>query len=192
MLNKYCIYGISNSINCKIYIGQTNNFNRRKTEHFNNSGKNRLIIDKSIHKHGKHNFQMFLIEICESKNEMNEAEIFYIKYFKSLGAELYNIESGGSRYKEISQETKDKISKANIGRSVSIETRIKIGNSNRGKIMSNESRQKMSKSKIGVKIPIEVAEKISKTHLSRKYKLSEKNKDIVSKRQSKPIISIDK
>ena len=48
------------------------------------------------------------------------------------------------KYKIVSIETKEKISKSNKGRKISKSTRIKISNSKKGSILSKETRKKIS------------------------------------------------
>lgn len=59
--NKKAIYKITNDINDKIYIGQSNNPNRRFEEHCKYSRDNTLI-HKAIHKYGREHFKMTVLE----------------------------------------------------------------------------------------------------------------------------------
>jgi len=89
------IYKIENLINGKIYIGKTNNFNRRKTEHFpkNSKHKNKnKILYNAIEKHGKENFQMSVIEETEN---WQEREKFWIKKLNCREPFGYNMTEGG-------------------------------------------------------------------------------------------------
>lgn len=104
-----CIYLIDNTVNEKIYLGLTIDFDRRKKEHWMGYDKERMIIDASISKHGSSKFNMQIIEYCKTLTDMNEAEEFWIAYYKSIGAILYNIKNGGNNY-VMSQSTKDKLS----------------------------------------------------------------------------------
>ena len=50
---KKCIYKITNLINGKMYIGQTNDFNRRKREHKNKMyGNCSKVLYNAIEKYG--------------------------------------------------------------------------------------------------------------------------------------------
>lgn len=66
--------------------------------------------------------------------------------------------------KEVPQETKDKISKAGMGRIPSNETRQKISESKRGKIVSEETRRKISESKKGRRDSDETRKRKSESH----------------------------
>lgn len=96
-MKKY-IYKITNLINGKIYIGQTNNPKRREREHFrlnpsileDNEGK---ILYNAMLKYGTQNFSF---EIIENKCEdYNEKEKFWIKELNTLKPNGYNMTEGG-------------------------------------------------------------------------------------------------
>lgn len=87
------IYKITNKINGKSYIGQTVDFNRRKRNHFNKKegDKECYAIHQAFFKYGKENFSIEVIEKC-SKEELDEKEKYYIKYFHSHHTENgYNL-----------------------------------------------------------------------------------------------------
>jgi group I intron endonuclease len=50
------IYKITNKINGKIYVGQSNNIKRRFWEHQNRGTASRIPVDAAIEKHGSENF----------------------------------------------------------------------------------------------------------------------------------------
>ena len=89
--NKY-IYKITNKINNKCYIGQTNNYKSRFKDHKgmydNKSGK---ILCRAFKKYGIDNFKF---EVIDYGANYNELEIYYIKYYNSIN-HGYNISPGG-------------------------------------------------------------------------------------------------
>lgn len=96
-MKKY-IYKITNLVNGKIYIGQTNNPKRREREHFSltpsiledNEGK---ILYNALLKYGPQNFSFEIIEDkCEN---YNEKEKFWIKTLNTLIPFGYNMTEGG-------------------------------------------------------------------------------------------------
>lgn len=95
-MQKY-IYKITNQINGLIYIGQTNNPNRRWREHqllgASNQRKHSLLYN-AIHKYGVHNF---IFEVIEGPIEnYNEREKYWISYYDSQNKEKgYNLTPGG-------------------------------------------------------------------------------------------------
>ena len=65
-------------------------------------------------KYGRKNFEYKIIEYCK-KEELGEREIYYIKEFKTKSPNGYNLTDGGEGLLNPSEETRKKISDANIG-----------------------------------------------------------------------------
>jgi group I intron endonuclease len=94
----YSIYKVVNTINGKVYIGYTNNFNRRKAAHKHNALKNKenVLFYKAIRKYGFENFQWEIIYQSLDKNHcINVMEKFFIEQHCSLSPKGYNITPGG-------------------------------------------------------------------------------------------------
>lgn len=99
------IYKISNTVNNKLYIGQTvKTIQTRFREHIRSARTNTnqtMIIPKVIKKYGEDNFSISEIEkiIEDSKeelfNKLNEREIFYISLYNTVRPNGYNVTSGG-------------------------------------------------------------------------------------------------
>ena len=89
------IYKITNNINGKIYIGQSNNIKRRFSEHQTKGSTSKIPVDEAISKYGKENFTFEIIEEC-SVEELNEKETKWITYFNSI-EEGYNCSLGGEQ-----------------------------------------------------------------------------------------------
>jgi hypothetical protein len=98
------------------YIGKSTNWPKRSREHLK---PNRLQKEDSHHHRWlqqllKQNLQPIIQCLQEfpnniSLNELNQAEIYWISYFKSIGSPLTNSTIGGEGH-PISDETKQKIS----------------------------------------------------------------------------------
>lgn len=85
------IYKITNKKDNKVYIGQSQNIERRLSEH----KKERFIpIDMWINFLGKENFDFEIIEEC-SLDELDKKEKYYINYFQS-NKTGYNKQEGGN------------------------------------------------------------------------------------------------
>lgn len=91
------IYKITNTINNKNYIGQTSkDLDKRFKQHlsFERKDDNKNYFHSAIKKYGKDCF------ICEKIEEvddsmLDEREIYWINYYKSIGEAQYNIAGGG-------------------------------------------------------------------------------------------------
>ena len=91
------IYCITNKINNKIYIGQSNSVFTRWGEHTKtaySNNKRKSLIHKAIKKYGVESFTFEILKLCEIE-KLNELEIYYIKEFKKQGFTLYNLTDGG-------------------------------------------------------------------------------------------------
>lgn len=107
------IYKITNKVNGKVYIGQTiNGFDKRypgigsdinKVYNFHKALKNsnkpsscNIHLLKSIDKHGEKSFEVEKVyDVGNTKEELDEKEIYWIKYFDSY-KNGYNRNLGGS------------------------------------------------------------------------------------------------
>lgn len=91
------IYLISNDVNSKLYVGQTiQSLNKRFNGHCCYSKSDRSVnmyIKRAIHKYGKKNFHITLIEECPIQ-ELNEREKFWISFYDSYN-NGYNLTKGG-------------------------------------------------------------------------------------------------
>lgn len=87
------IYLIQNLSNNRVYIGQSNNVQRRIKEHFCQSRLKDIPLDKAILKYGKDNFSWNLLEEC-SIEKLDEREQYWIQQYKN-SHNVYNINEGG-------------------------------------------------------------------------------------------------
>lgn len=119
-----CIYKITNTINNKIYIGQTkNSAQERFWKHCSNSRSSRdcykrLYLYKSINKHGLEKFKIeVIIEGEYNKLLLNDLEKHYIRLYNSNNPlKGYNSTEGGeSSTYERTPEIRKKISEKLLG-----------------------------------------------------------------------------
>ena len=108
------IYKTTNLINGKIYVGQhsTNKFN----DGYLGSGTR---FNNSIKKYGKENFIREILEFCNSIEELDKKEEFWIKELDSKNRDIgYNITNGGKTVTGMihSEESKRKISLSGKGK----------------------------------------------------------------------------
>lgn len=127
------IYKITNTINGKMYIGQSVNIEKRYSGHKHaakyNKENNKFY--NSINKHGIEFFTLEIIKICKEE-DLNYWESFWIEVYDSIKNGL-NSSTGGIK-PIYSKETCEKLSNS------------KKGNQNfKGKHHSEETKKKMSK-----------------------------------------------
>lgn len=158
------IYKATNLVNGKVYIGQTiRPISERIREHNYTSKDGRFLtyFYRAILKHGKNNFKWETIDKALSQKELDSKEKYWIKFYDSNNKHVgYNNKKGGANGKHLpearkkiseagrrpcSQETKDKISKANKGqvpwakgRRFTKEHRLKIAMSQKARIINHE------------------------------------------------------
>ena len=167
------IYCITNNINGKKYIGQSNNvFNRLKTHKskLNLNAHHSSHLQYSWNKYGEGAFSFEVLKCCKLKY-LDRFEKLFIRILNTV-ENGYNIENGGKSNKSHSEETIKKISESLIGlmagenhplwnKHHSEETRKKMSLAKQGvydgenhplwnKHHSEESRKKMSLAKQGV------------------------------------------
>lgn len=193
----FYVYKIENLVNKKNYIGYTTNPKQRWQRHLLNAKESKTerhkLIHKAIKKYGVDNFQLIILGISDSHQDILIAEKFFIKYFRSnvytYGSKFgYNLTDGGDSVYGMrhSEETRSKMSKSQIGRKHSEETKKKISQSNIGKHLgpSKETKEKIAKilranpSRLGAILSEETKQKIGRSN-SGKIR-SETNREKIS------------
>ena len=96
------IYQITNLINGKIYIGQTNNIQKRWANHRCNNDPN-MVIARALRKYGIDNFKFEVLLRGLTPDEANQKEIELIKEKNSLVPYGYNVATGGKRIDGVSR-----------------------------------------------------------------------------------------
>ena len=87
------IYKIENLNNGKIYIGQSNDIERRFYEHKTKGKASRIPLDVEIQKEGASSFSYEVVEEC-SIEELNQKETYWINFYQS-NIKGYNKNEGG-------------------------------------------------------------------------------------------------
>lgn len=130
------IYKTVNAINGKFYIGQDSNNNPE----YYGSG---TLLKRAIEKYGIKNFIKETLEVCFTKEELNEREKYWIKETKAqkLG---YNIAEGGSGGNTYDEETRQRISEQFKGREVDIKTIEKAKKTREKRKQENPDAYKLS------------------------------------------------
>lgn len=139
------IYKTTNLINGMIYVGQHKAINFSKI--YKGSGK---LITEAFKKYGKENFKVELLEWCETKEELDEKEKYWVKYFGLPNFNIgYNISKGGQDKSfegcKHSEATKEIMSQKKLGIKLSDETCLKISKSKTGSKYSEIACDNISK-----------------------------------------------
>lgn len=159
-LKKTCgIYSITHIESGKQYIGQSVNcFDRWKSH--TTPKKGATGIKGAIMKWGVDAFTFSVLEECKKK-ELNEREVWWILELCTLSPAGYNLTSGGGQGTFVSDETKEKMSAANMGKTKSEEHKRKLSAANKGKPPSEETKAKLSATLKGRTLPDETKAKMS-------------------------------
>lgn len=144
------IYITTNLINGKQYIGQ------KKSDIFleNKYLGSGCALSKSVDKYGHENFKVELIEKCNSQEELNAREYYWIKYYDAVNSRnFYNLREGGNQ-PGFSEQSREKMRNNHANISGSNHPRYNKGylvsgenNPMYGKHHTKESREKMSKTR---------------------------------------------
>lgn len=199
------VYKATCLINGKIYVGQTVRIlAQRIKEH--TIGKKGLFA-RAIKKYGMLNFVFEVIDTADNRLDLNEKEILWINKLNSITPNGYNLTVGGEgcngcvRSEETrlkmsnarrniseevrnklrsaaigrkhTQESKDKMRYAKTGTTASAETKARQSISQSGKIMSLEARRKVSVARSGKPLSPEhcLKIKVAKNNLSEETRL---------------------
>lgn len=105
------IYKVTNNLNQQTYVGQTAfSLEKRRAEHEKESlSENRKTVKfhNALLKYGFNNFTWEVIKECDSQEELDYYEDFYIKEFQCLDRDKgYNLKSGGKLGGCYSEEAK--------------------------------------------------------------------------------------
>lgn len=169
------IYQATNLINGKMYIGQTiRKLKTRITEHYHNVKNSNNKFSNALQKYSKENWKW---EILVDNVPIGQLNLFEKSYIWGLSTfEFgYNSTTGGSEASTVSEDTRNKLSRARLGKPLSEETKNKISLSTKGKFISEGHRKIISKSKLGIPRTEETKKKISEKRIKNGIALGSKN-----------------
>lgn len=156
------IYTFTNVINNKVYVGSTNNPERRNKHHIQLSKTEDTHFYISVRKYGWDNFQYNIIDTC-CPLFRNEYETLWMYYYNSINRKYgYNLKTADSTF--ISEETLLKRSIALRGKIRTPEQRANMSASKKGIKFSDEHCANIGKAGIGRVASAETREKMSKIH----------------------------
>lgn len=146
--NECGIYKITSIKHKTFYIGSSKNINKRRKEHFSELRRNshcNSILQRIYNKYGENNFLIEVLELCPEEDQFIK-EQYYIDILKPKLNICKIVEKNFWSGKHHTEETKEKISKANKGKKISDEHKKIISQSNKTRIVSDETRYKRSES----------------------------------------------
>lgn len=121
------IYKIENKINGKVYIGQSIDVYKRWKQHtceLNKGSHHNVLLQNSWNKYGEDNFIFKLLKTCE-RVELDYFEECLVKEYDSFNSG-FNLNSGGKSFREISDETRKKLSDFQTNKTEEEKTKVKI------------------------------------------------------------------
>ena len=131
---------LRNRTNGKCYIGQTRKavnlrFSEHKAAANGNDSSKVFAITKAIRKYGWEAFDKFILEQCADQESLDASEDYWISRYETLAPNGYNLKGGGlNRSGVISEETREKLRHAFLGRRHSEDSKAKIGLAHKGKV----------------------------------------------------------
>ena len=134
-----CIYLRTNLINGKQYVGQASDFKRREYDWCNlNAPYAGDYINKAREKYGLESWSVEILKECDSSEELNHWEMYFIEKFNTKKPFGYNLNDGGE---------------GQTGFHHSIESRMRMSVSKKGKRKgiprADDVKKKISVSKKG-------------------------------------------
>ena len=197
------IYLITDTTNGMKYTGKHHyHIEGQLDPNYHGSG----TIIKNIYKKRPETLKEEYIKTCYSEEEMCSDEQYYIKVFKTLWPNGYNLTEGGDGVipceetkkkmsesrsgekhhffgKHLSDETKQKISETKKGKQLSEETKKKLSEAHSGekhhffgKHLSDETKQKLSEAHKGKQFSVEHKQKMSESHKGKHLSVEHKRK----------------
>lgn len=189
------LYRITNTLNYKVYIGQTINEKRRWQAHSSYAKQNEPIqyIHRAMKKYGVENFIYEVIAQCLTQEDADETEILLIQQYNSQNKEHgYNVAPGGDHAwngglpkeqqpmygKKQSDYFKQRMSEIHSGKTVihSEEWKKYMSNILSGIPRADDVKEKISKSNKGLKRSDETKMKISQVQIGKIKSQETKNK----------------
>lgn len=148
MERDYTLYQHFCKVTKKSYIGITKQEPKKRWKAYGKGYRPNTHFGNAIRKYGWDNFEHIILATNLTEEEAKQLEQTCIVAFETYGKYGYNSTFGGDGTlgftKVISQEQREKISKANTGKHHTEETKAKISKNNKGKCLSEKSRKQIS------------------------------------------------
>lgn len=154
------IYLTTNNLNGMKYIGLHKTSKNGLDESYLGSG---LMLTRAIKKYGRENFSCEILEVCDSRESLSNAEIKWIKFYNAdTSKQFYNISRGGEGHscdpwnkgKHGVQERTDKMESAlEYGRHLPASDKLKeiLSNYRKTVVVADSTKEKLRKNQLGRK-----------------------------------------
>jgi group I intron endonuclease len=156
------VYKLTNTVNGKVYVGQTTDMERRLREH--RRGKNaNAAIHKAFVKYGPEAFKHEVICVCANKGASDAIEICLIKLWNTQKTG-YNLTPGGlgtgigknnhrwgTTGTEKQRRATSESNRRRRGAATSNDTKKKLSEALKNRVFTEEHRQKLSAAQTGSK-----------------------------------------
>ena len=141
------VYCISNTVNSKLYVGQTTrSIKARLQGHFCSTGKNACpMLHEAIKKYGREVFSIRQLGFAESQSELDALERFEIERLQTRDRRFgYNLAEGGGYGKQSPETIAKRVAKTK-GQKRSPEFCSRVSEVHRGVPKSDQQREKLRK-----------------------------------------------
>jgi group I intron endonuclease len=173
LVENYTVYKHTNLVNGRVYIGITGGQVEKRW--LNGAGyKNNSHFWRAIQKYGWDSFSHEILYSGLSRTEAQAREVELISFYRNESKGCYNILPGGDLGRTgvpVSEETREKLRKINLGRVFTAEQRRRMSEAGKGKIIPLSARQKMSTNNarywLGKKRSEDTIEKNRQAHLGK-------------------------
>lgn len=158
------IYKVTNKLSGRAYIGQTvRPVAERWKRHLYAAerGSKKAAIHAAIRKYGAHSFTVEVLSTCSDREQLDDAESYFIDLMQTLSPDGYNLRTGGHRYK-YTAEVREKMAAAKRGKPHrhSPEAIAKLRASHKGKVISQAQREKARANQLGKRLSAETRARI--------------------------------
>ena len=155
------IYLIRNTVNGKVYVGQSSYINRRWREHKKamRLGYKSYLHD-SMRKHGLEAFEMVVLEEC-GFDMLDDREAYWMAFYHCHDeAKGYNYRPAGQLKQHVTPEARARISARLRGRKMSPERIEQMRQASLGRKCTEQAKQKISRFHSGIALPSEERQQI--------------------------------
>lgn len=114
---QYIIYKIERRATGEKYVGQTKNkLKVRIAAHLGKkSGQKLYLVQRALAKHGVEAFDITVIDTsATSPEELDDLEIYWIKFYNSLAPNGYNLTTGGRGWECLSAEVRERMIESHL------------------------------------------------------------------------------